>query len=114
MRNKHCRECAKPFQTIRPDALFCCIGCKNLFNNRRLQRGAVIYDLFMACRYQRGLAKVMGIWTILCGAALSFHIEDEAVRPGFVSWLDPKEVLERKPTLRNVVMNVGFTGKRRG
>ena len=111
MRDNHCRECAKPFQTIRPDALFCCIACKNVFNNRRLQRGAVFYDLFMTCRYQRGIAKTMGIWTILCGAAMSFRREDESVRPGFVSWLDPKDVLRRKPSLRAVAMNV-YRGKK--
>lgn len=103
---KSCRECGVQFVAKRVEAQFCGIPCKNKFNNRRLQRGAELYDLFMAMRYQRGLAKALGIWTIMCALANTYRREDEQTRPGLQSWFDPKCVLARKPSLRAVAGRV--------
>lgn len=81
----------------RKDALFCSSPCRSAFNNRRALRGAEIYDIFMAMRYQRHKAK--GLWTLLCALAQAFREEDQRRRKDFVSWLDPDTVLARKPWL---------------
>ena len=96
---KKCPECDKPLGNVRDVAVFCSLSCKNKFTNRRMLRGAELYDLFMAVRYQRGLAKALGLWSIICGLANAYRKQDEAIRPGFRSWLDPAKLLASKPSL---------------
>ena len=36
-----------PFESRQYNASFCCDACKRAFNNRRAQRGAILYDLVM-------------------------------------------------------------------
>ena len=64
-----CAECGTTFEAKRDHAAFCSDACRKAFNNRRMTRGAELYDLFMAVRYERGLAKVMGLWSVICRAA---------------------------------------------
>ncbi len=78
-----CRECGVQHNT---KGVFCCTGCRQAWNNRRLQRGAELYDLFMIVRYQRGVAKLHGIWTIVCRAAQTWREEDVRERGGRQSW----------------------------
>lgn len=42
-----CVECQKTFKAHRYDADFCGSACRSAFNNRRRDRGAVLYDLAM-------------------------------------------------------------------
>ncbi len=85
---KHCRECGEPFEAKRTDAEFCPgASCRRDWNNRRLQRGAELYDLFMTIRYERQLIKKMkedgfNTWTIACRLAMHWKIEDERDRDG--------------------------------
>ena len=45
---KHtCRECSVPFDSRQYNADFCSDGCRRTFNNRRMKRGAILYDLVM-------------------------------------------------------------------
>lgn len=45
---KHtCKECNGTFESRQYNASFCGDGCKRTFNNRRAQRGAILYDLVM-------------------------------------------------------------------
>lgn len=42
-----CIECGTTFKAQRYDADFCCTAHRNAFNNRRRDRGAILYDLAM-------------------------------------------------------------------
>ena len=54
------------------------ITCKD-FNNRRAQRGAQLYDAFMAMRYDRKKADELGIdWKLVCRMGEMFRAEDQA------------------------------------
>lgn len=45
---KHsCKECNGPFESRQYNADFCTNACRSAFNNRRMKRGAVLYDLLM-------------------------------------------------------------------
>ena len=50
---KHCHECGAEYETVKHDARFCGTKCRKSYNNRRAVRGAELYDLFMASRYDR-------------------------------------------------------------
>lgn len=90
-----CRECGAPVD--RDDALFCSGVCRQAFNNRRLQRGAQLYDLFMALRFNRPLASSLGLWSILCRLASEWRSLDQVERAGRQSWQDPRRFLEKNP-----------------
>lgn len=80
-----CRECGGNHD--RPqEAAFCCRECRQTWNNRRLKRGAELYDLFMLVRYERGLAKLHGLWSIVCRLAQAWREEDVRDRGGRPSW----------------------------
>lgn len=99
LRRAVCQECGTGFEADRGYALFCSTPCRKAFNNRRMVRGAELYDLFMCLRYERGLAKLKGVWTLVCALALQYRIEDERERAGRKSWNHPDVVLDRKPWL---------------
>lgn len=89
-----CRECGSEFTKGKsPAQLFCRTSCRDLFNSRRKTRGADLYDLFMTMRYDRGTAKLLGVWAILCRMAQNWHEED--VEAGRKSFLPARQVLER-------------------
>lgn len=74
---KTCRECGSDISASKkPEATFCSTECKQDFNNRRAKRGAEMYDLFMAMRYERPLAKSLKLFAILCGLAHRYRDED--------------------------------------
>lgn len=77
-----CLECTKPLHRPRQRTGFCCRECRNDFNNRRLSRGAQLYDLFRALRRDRSEAAELGLWTAICRLELKWHEEDERERPG--------------------------------
>lgn len=86
-----CRECGTPVSDGRK--LFCSTPCRMAFNNRRMQRGAMIYDLFRALRRERSEAKKLNIWTEICRLEYVWQQEDERERPGRRSYTPPKEAL---------------------
>lgn len=89
-----CRECGKPLgPSVRPEKKFCCHPCGFAWNNRRKLRGAELYDLFMAMRYERGAAKLYGVWAIICRMAAMWNEEDK--ERGAKSYAPIKEVMER-------------------
>jgi len=73
---------------------FCGRACRQDFNNRRLQRGADMYDLFRALRRERTTAKEMNIWTMMCRLEHKWQQEDERQRPNRRSYMPPKKALE--------------------
>lgn len=89
-----CQECGNALTATRqPERMFCSPVCRQTFNNRRMQRGAEIYDLFRALRRERSEAKRLNLWTKICQLELSWNIEDEKQRPGRKSYVEPKKAL---------------------
>ena len=99
-----CIECGCPFLPVRAHGEFCEAACRKAFNNRRLVRGAELYDLFMALRYDRGVAKTLKVWRLICRMASAFRAEDVAQRDGRRSWADPAEIIARRPYLEATVI----------
>lgn len=98
--NKVCMECGKGYEAKRPDSQFCTRDCKGVFANRRAVRGAEIYDLFMASRYDRIGTRTLKLFSAMCRLAFHYHLEDQQKRAGFQSWIDPRKVLERRPYIQ--------------
>ena len=90
-----CRECGHSFMPRRADAAFCAPACKRAFNNRRATRGAELYDLFLASRFDRQDPAVDGVWSVLCRMAHVWRAQDEAERAGRKSWCPAREVRAR-------------------
>ncbi len=88
-----CHECAEPLTDARGGQEFCTKACRQTFNNRRMQRGAEMYDLFRALRRERSDAKELNIWTELCRLELKWQTEDDAARPGRRSYMPPQKAL---------------------
>ncbi len=88
-----CLECAKPVERPRIGQEFCCPSCRLAFNNRRMQRGAEMYDLFRALRRERETAKALNLWTEICRLELAWEQEDQRDRPGRRSYMPPKKAL---------------------
>lgn len=82
----HCLECGEGFTSVTEAAEFCCSRCRDAWNNRRKARGAEIYDLFMALRFERGPAKLAQVWTLLCAVASAYRDADKTKRGGRRSW----------------------------
>lgn len=86
-----CRECGG-----RCARLFCSMDCRRVWHNRRKSRGADMYDLVMALRYERDTAKADSAWTVLCNVARAAREADVAARGGRQSW-NLQECLARLP-----------------
>lgn len=100
-----CRECKKPLpEGLKATANFCQPAegansyanqskCKASWNNRRKNRGADLYDLWMAMRYERDEAKRLEVWKEMC--RLSEGWRDQDNRQGIRSYDMPTKVLPR-------------------
>lgn len=95
-----CLECGAPYASSVATAEFCCSACRSRWNNRRLVRGSELYDLVMALRWDRPLAKALHAFTLLSRAAAAFRAEDVDERSGRRSWSPPDRIVGRRPYLR--------------
>ena len=95
-----CLECGAAFLPRQADAEFCGSACRKAWNNRRLLRGAELYDLFMALRWDRAVATGLHVFTALSRLAAGFRREDMAERAGRRSWSSPARIIARRPYLR--------------
>lgn len=106
-----CRECGQPFTATnggRGSApIFCSAVCKKSHGNRRMLRGAKLYDMFMLLRYERGLAKARGIWALACELARQWRAEDVRDRAGRQSWRSYDEMHDSLAPLRVTVLAGG-------
>lgn len=93
IREPICQECGNRITESRRAKMFCSPACRQTFNNRRMQRGADMYDLFRALRRERGKAKDMNIWTVLCQLEKRWNDEDTEARPGRKSYMPPSKAL---------------------
>ena len=105
-----CKECdaALPADAHKGKE-FCSKGCRNSWTNRRRDRGAELYDLFMRHRFERKESKDEKLWTIMCEMAKHWHDLDERDRPGRKSYGDHRKVLERNVAAR--AKATGLTGR---
>lgn len=94
-----CAECG---QEAPRAASFCTVSCRTRFNNRRRQRGAELYDLYMAHRFERDLSQQLGLFQAINRLASDYRAEDKAERAGRKSWRKPREVLLERPHLKSV------------
>ncbi len=99
-----CRECGADLTGRKTGAGFCGRPCRNAYTNRRSERGRQFYDLFMAIRYERKLAKELELWTKLCRMAQDFKEEDDA--HGRKSWQDVREVIAKRPDLSCITSTI--------
>lgn len=99
--HRTCLECGAPTATR---ASFCSIGCRRRWNNRRKVRGAVLYDLYMAHRYDRPIAEALQALSLINRLVSTFRAEDNAARAGRRSWRKPGAVLDERPYLRAEVL----------
>lgn len=89
-----CRECGKPLEaSMKSNSEFCCTGCRVGWRNRRMSRGADLYDLFMAMRYDRAAAKDEQVWTEMCRLAEGWAEDDHAHNRQ--SYTPPKKMIAR-------------------
>jgi hypothetical protein len=86
MKNE-CVECGISYPAKKKPSKFCSTPCRKSWNNRRATRGALLYDTFMAMRYDRAAASAAGIdYRFLCRVGEMFHNEDkDAGRTSFRS-----------------------------
>ena len=84
---KHCHECGTQYETVKQDARFCGTKCRKSYNNRRAVRGAELYDLFMASRYDREWADQHKIRSKMAAMACLWNQQDH--QRGFKSWQRP-------------------------
>lgn len=92
-----CQECGSPFAARTLEDAFCSSHCRVTFNNRRKSRGAELYDLVMAWRYERSLASTLKLFTKIAQMARSFREEDKEEREGRHSWLPVKAHIQARP-----------------
>lgn len=96
-----CAECGAALARGRKTDAFCAPACRKAFGNRRMTRGAELYDLLMETRFNRAEAKALGAWQALCRMASNFREEDHAAREGRISWRRAKQVLADRPYLKS-------------
>lgn len=99
-----CLECGKAAVSTAVNAEFCCSACRKAWNNRRLVRGAELYDFMMVLRFDRGRAKALRLWTLMCRLVALFRDEDWRERGGRRSWSPAEQVLDKKAYLHAVVV----------
>jgi hypothetical protein len=109
--HRECRECGERFAAKHKTREFCCASCRAAFHNRRKQRGADLYDLFMSCRFDRAAAQDQGARTLMCRMAAAFRLEDHRERAGRQSW-DSIEAVEARNAHLNATV-IETKGRRR-
>lgn len=88
-----CQECGNRISAGPRAKLFCSAKCRLAQNNRRMKRGAELYDLFRALRRERAEAARLGLWTEICRLEKQWYDEDQAERAGRKSYMPPKKAL---------------------
>lgn len=105
--HRTCSECGRSYTAAKQHGDFCAGDCRKAWNNRRMTRGAEVYDLLMAWRYDRKVSGAVKAWTLLCRMARGFREQDRREREGRHSWRPAPEVLARRPYLNAAVMQKG-------
>lgn len=91
-----CRECGIEIPAGGKQKFFCTVKHRKMWNNRRAVRGAELYDLFMALRFDREDANKAQLWTVISNLARAYRDADKARRDGRKSW-NWREAIARRP-----------------
>jgi len=104
-----CAECGETFAAKRDHANFCSTKCRKTWNNRRATRGAELYDLFMALRYDRKWSSTVGMWQLICRLASEWkRMDNEAGR----TYVRPEKWLEaNRAWLKSINLGVVKIGR---
>lgn len=100
-----CQECGITYRPRtgrgRPNTIFCTPACGKTFNNRRMRRGAELYDLFRAMRRDRAKAKDLGVWNAMCVLDMVWQEEDDAAGRKAKSFFPPAYALNQLFEMRD-------------
>lgn len=96
-RDFQCLECGEGFSSVSAHAEFCCAEHRKAWNNRRMIRGAELYDLWMIVRYERGLARVKAVMNLMSSLARAYRDADRTLRGGRRSWRRAQDAIEAIP-----------------
>jgi hypothetical protein len=108
-----CRECGKGIPA-RHGREFCTDICRRSFHNRKAQRGALLFDVLMALRFDRSRAKDHAALSLLCRMASAFRAQDVNERGARRSWDDIADVRERNARFLASVVGKNVAGNRAG
>ncbi len=97
-RDCRCLECGEGFTAHRRRE-FCSRACTRAWNNRRMVRGAMLYDLVMILREDRKLATLHKVWRTINRLARHYRDEDETGRAGRRSWRPLAAIKQSNPWL---------------
>lgn len=95
--NMSCRECAGRYVANSATQIFCSGICRSRYDARRIERGKVLYDIFMELRYNR--RSISGLWSVMCRFGEIWREEDKRIRADLQSWKDPRPIIEKQPHL---------------
>lgn len=102
-----CLECGRETECQGPTPReFCSGGCRKSWNNRRMTRGAELLDLYMAHRFDRQHATLLGLFQAINRLASDYRYQDRAERAGRRSWRRPGDVLAERPHLKAALYRV--------
>lgn len=87
-----CWETHRSLENAYPGSRFIDTKARTDWNNRRKTRGALVYDLLMAWRYDRPLATALGVFSIVCKMIRQWHEEDKAAER--IGYLPPTMALK--------------------
>ena len=96
-----CLECGEP---VPGKGDFCSAACRHGFNNRRKARGAELYDLYMAHRFERKEAQELRVLQAMNRLASNWRRQDREQRGARRSWRRTQDVLDTRPYLRAVAV----------
>lgn len=89
-----CDECQKLLRADhKAGARFCCAACRINWRNRRMSRGADLYDAFMALRFDREDAVAHGMDVLMKRMAAGWIKEDEEA--GRKSYFPARTTMDR-------------------
>lgn len=73
-----CAECGTAFQATDRKAAFCSVACRTASNNRRRERGALLYDLLVHQRFNREVAQERQVRSLIDRMVSNWVAEDRA------------------------------------
>jgi hypothetical protein len=97
--SRPCLECGSTFTTDTRQGPHCSTRCRKNWNNRRMLRGAELYDLYMAHRFERERGTEMALMSKINRMVSIFREDDNGKRAGRRSWRDPATIIAEKPYL---------------
>jgi hypothetical protein len=96
-----CSECGETFETQSHNpSKFCCSSCRKTWQNRRMLRGAILYDMMMEHRYNRKAEDSSEIRNVMYSLLAEWRAEDQEERIGKRTWLDPRAWIAKNPWLK--------------